>query len=65
MAIFFTTAMSQFFSMPLPSARAFRCVCRESIDGCKKIECCVKDDSRPITVAVQAEAVNHLPVLVE
>ncbi len=27
-------------------------------------ECCMKDDSRPITVAVQAEAVNHLSVLV-
>jgi hypothetical protein len=27
-------------------------------------ECCMKDDSRPITVAVQAEAVNRLSVLV-
>jgi hypothetical protein len=51
--------------MASPTGRAFRYVCRESIDGCKKIECCIKDDSRPIIVAVQAEAVNHLPVLVE
>jgi len=27
-------------------------------------ECCMKDDSRSITVAVQAEAVNRLSVLV-
>lgn len=31
--------------------------------SCNSNECRIEDDSRPITVAVQAEAVNHLSVL--
>jgi hypothetical protein len=43
----------------------WRWVCRESSTKDMLVqECCMKDDSRPITVAVQAEAVNHLSVLV-
>jgi hypothetical protein len=40
-------------------------VCRESSTVRYEVqECCMKDDSRSITVAVQAEAVNRLSVLV-
>ena len=39
-----------------------RCAVNRVPIDMKVQECCMKDDSRSITVAVQAEAVNHLPV---
>jgi len=40
-------------------------LCRESLIVKKKKinECCIKDDSRPISIAVQARVVNRLSVL--
>jgi hypothetical protein len=43
----------------------WRKVCRElRVLRYEAQECCTKDGSRPATVAVQAEAVNRLSVLV-
>jgi len=52
--------MAYRFNAPLWSK-----LCRELIINCRIIECCTKDGSRPTMVAVQAEAINHLPVLVQ
>ena len=41
-----------------------RCAVNRVPIDMKVQECCIKDDSRSITVAVQAEAVNRLSVLV-
>jgi len=53
--------------MPLPAPNpqsGARCAVNQVPIDMKVQECCMKDDSRSITVAVQAEAVNRPSVLV-